>query len=203
MTPAADSDLRARIRARASRAGADVDETLARRLAAYLEILARWNRKINLTSLDVDPPSDEAIDRLVIESVVAATFVNADEHVVLDVGSGGGSPALPLKLALPRLRFILVESKVRKAAFLREAVRHLELDGVEVENRRVEDLGGMASRVDLVTLRAVRVDESLEAAIRGVLRSAGRIFLFGSAPVSEKSISLVAERLSSLTIGMV
>jgi 16S rRNA (guanine527-N7)-methyltransferase len=207
MTLAAHGELPSRIQTRGRCAGAAVDDEVAVRLAAYLDILARWNRTINLTALDIEPPSDEAIDRLVIESVVAAKHVRPDEHVVLDVGSGGGSPALPLKLALPRLQFVLVESRVRKAAFLREAVRHLELRDVVVENRRLEDLD-RSLEVDLVTLRAVRCDAALIAAIRRLKRSTGRIFWFGSEesalPVSgdTETFALVQERQSRLLISL-
>ncbi len=206
MTLSAHGELPSRIQARGSSAGVSIDDQLAARLAAYLEILARWNRTINLTALELEPPGDDAIDRLAIESVVAAQYVRPDEHLVLDVGSGGGSPALPLKIALPRLRFVLVESKIRKAAFLREAVRHLELRDVEVENRRLEDLEP-ASRADLVTLRAVRLDGATVGAIRCLVRPQGRIFLFGSghstSTVLEDAevVALVAERQSYLTIG--
>jgi 16S rRNA (guanine527-N7)-methyltransferase len=201
-------DLSSRIAARASTAGAAVDETLARRLAAYTELLARWNRTINLTALKIDPPDDEAIDRLLIESIVAAKYVNADEHFVIDVGSGGGSPALPLKLALPRLRFVLVESKARKAAFLREAVRHLELADVVVEHQRIETLAEHMPRADLVMMRAVRIDAPMARAIAQLLATNGRAFLFGSTETPERDCfsatdvhPLVDERRSSLRIG--
>jgi 16S rRNA (guanine527-N7)-methyltransferase len=203
-----DRDLPSRIRARAANAGARVDEALAGRLAAYVELLARWNRTINLTSLDVDPPSDEALDRLVIEPVIAAAHVAADERVVVDIGSGGGSPALPMKLALPRLHFTLVESKARKAAFLREAVRHLELSGVVIENRRVEEIAPASSRADVITMRAVRVDDAIARVIREWLQPRGRVFLFGSATREERAEIfseleehvLVRERASVLRI---
>jgi 16S rRNA (guanine527-N7)-methyltransferase len=206
MTRSAGGELPSRIRARGSAAGAVIDDELANRLAAYVEILARWNRKINLTALELEPPTDDAIDRLVIESVVAAQYVRPDEEFVLDVGSGGGSPALPLKLVLPRLRFVLVESKVRKAAFLREAVRHLELRDVDVENRRLEDLA-RGRRADLVTLRAVLLDAALAEAMRSVMKPDGRIFFFGSAQTDAsvlkdvQVVPLVSERQSFLSIG--
>lgn len=173
----------ARIGARAQRAGVTVSPILGVSLAAYLELLARWNGKINLTALDVDGPSDEAIDRLIIEPLVAAEHIRPSETFCIDVGSGGGSPAIPLKLAVPRLRVMLVEAKVRKSAFLREAVRQLGLSSVEVENRRFEELLGRAGLIesaDLVTIRAVRVDRTLLGGIAGLLRPGGRLFWFDS-----------------------
>ena len=67
----ASRDLPARIATRASNVGVSMPADLGEALAAYLDLLGRWNRKINLTALDVDPPSDEAIDRLLVEPLVA------------------------------------------------------------------------------------------------------------------------------------
>src|SRR5262245_60756251 len=102
--------------------------SLADGLTAYFELLRKWNRKIALTSLPVEDAGDEAIDRLLIEPVVASKFLIQQRGSALDIGSGGGSPAIPLKLACPGLSLRMVESKTRKAAFLRETVRTLELD---------------------------------------------------------------------------
>jgi 16S rRNA (guanine527-N7)-methyltransferase len=203
----ATRDLPSRIARRATKVGAAIPAPLARQLAAYLELLARWNRKINLTGLRVDPPDEEAIDRLVIEPVAAAKFLAPEDRVALDVGSGGGSPALPLKLAVPRLRFVLVESKVRKAAFLREAVRELGLEDVRVENRRLEDLEVPAELADVATLRAVRIDRGLTTALGRFVRPGGRVFAFGAdelkaseAVAAIQMHVLVAERRSHVFI---
>jgi 16S rRNA (guanine527-N7)-methyltransferase len=151
---------------------------------AYLELLAKWNRRINLTALALEPPSDEALDRLVIEPVAAARQVLAADRLCIDIGSGGGSPGIPFQLAAPALRVILVEVKVRKSAFLREVVRQLELDKVEVENRRFEELLShleYLEAADLVTIRAVRADARLWNTIQGFLRPGGRALWFGAA----------------------
>ncbi len=89
-------DLRTRLARRASRAGVFLTDDLSEQLAVYYELLERWNRKINLTALD-DP--DLAIDRLLIEPVVASRYLPQGPITLMDVGSGGGSPALPLTLA--------------------------------------------------------------------------------------------------------
>ena len=174
-------DVPSRIARRAARAAVPIAPDLALALGRYLDLLARWNRKINLTGLRLDPPTDEAVDRLIIEPIAAARHMRDGERLVIDVGSGGGSPALPLKLAAPALQFVLVESKVRKAAFLREAVRHLGIGDVRVENQRLEDLAAHAelrAAADIVTLRAVRMDAGLLETIVGFLKPAGRVFAF-------------------------
>jgi transposase-like protein len=61
-------------------------------LASYIDLLTKWNRKINLTSFDVDPVTDIAIDRLIIEPAMASSFIVNPDITVIDLGSGGGSP---------------------------------------------------------------------------------------------------------------
>ena len=129
-------DVKGRIVRRGSKVNVFVADPLAESLASYYELLTRWNKKINLTSIE---NLDEAIDRLLLEPLVASRHVSPSAGSLMDVGSGGGSPAIPLKLALPRLRLTMVESKARKSAFLREAVRHLGLGNATVETARYEE----------------------------------------------------------------
>lgn len=176
-------DLVARIIERGTAAGRVVAADLAEPLAAYLELLARWNRKINLTGLDVETPSDEAVDRLVVEPLAAAEYLLPHDRTCLDVGSGGGSPAIPLKIAARRLHMVLVESRGRKAAFLNEAIRQLGLAHVHVEAVRIEELaatGKLSGWADVATLRAVRADRKLLAAVFTILGPGGRLFWFGT-----------------------
>jgi 16S rRNA (guanine527-N7)-methyltransferase len=177
----AGRDLPARIARRAAKAAVVLAPGLADSLNAYLALLARWNKKISLSAFELEPPSDDAIDRLIIEPLAAARHVLPADRLLMDVGSGGGSPALPLKLAVPALRCVLIEAKVRKAAFLREAVRHLNLADVHVENQRVEDLfrrDDLRSAADIVTVRAVRADPEFFGALKGFLKPDGRVFAF-------------------------
>ena len=172
--------LRARVVERAVVAGAVLSDALADGLVAYLELLARWNRRINLTAFDLAAPTDEALDRLVIEGVVAARLVRRDDCRALDIGSGGGSPAIPLLLAAPWLQMVLVESRVRKAAFLREAARSLPVT-FAVEALRVEDLAARegSGPFDVISFRAVRADAGLWSAVDSMLAPAGRVLWFG------------------------
>ncbi len=160
--------------------GVPLAEELALHLSVYYELLERWNRKINLTSLD-DP--DEAIDRLLLEPVVAARAVATTSiRELIDIGSGGGSPALPLAMALgPQVRLTLVEVKARKSAFLREAVRHLDLHNAVVENARCEELLGrpeLLEHFDLLSVRAVRVEARMLMTFQAFLRPGGHLLLF-------------------------
>lgn len=172
-------DFRTRLARRASKSGVFLDETLASGLVAYYELLARWNRKINLTSLE-DP--DEAIDRLLLEPVLAARHLSPAVVDLMDVGSGGGSPALPLALALgPQIRLTMVEVKARKSAFLREAVRHLGLADARVETSRYEELLSrpeLYERFDVLSMRAVRVDPKILMTLQAFVKPGGSLLLF-------------------------
>lgn len=172
----------AAITRRVSAARLSVDSGVIEKLGAYVELLARWNKKINLTALPLNPPTDQTLDRLIVEPLIAAGRVEASDRLAVDVGSGGGSPAIPLKLAASHLRMVMVESRTRKSAFLREAVRELGLPDVEVANCRLEELtaqGELRGVVDVVTMRAVGPSEALWAEIRALLGPAGRVFWFG------------------------
>ena len=139
-------------------------------LETYYQLLTKWNAKINLTAFRLTPEGDDAaIDRLIIEPVVAARYIPENARTLLDAGSGGGSPAIPLKLASANLGLRMVEVKTRKAVFLREAVRALGLRDAEVETSRFEELlprAELHEALDLVSIRAVRVSERLAVVMR-------------------------------------
>ena len=170
-----------RIARRANRAGLEMAPPLREALAAYVDLLMRWNRRINLTALTDD---DRGIDRLIIEPLVAAQHLPRPGAVVTDVGSGGGSPAVPMKLAVPSLRLRMVESRTRKGAFLRETVRRLGLEDTTVEVCRYEDLaarGDLAGESDVVSVRGVRTGDRLLRHIQPLVKTGGVAFLFRSA----------------------
>lgn len=189
-------DLDARISSRAVHHGFVLSPHQAASIARYLRLLARWNERMNLTALNLAGFPDPTLDRLVIEPLAAAPLVPGGAASWLDVGSGGGSPALPLKLVAPQLRLTMVESSLRKAAFLREAVRVLMLDGVSVIAQRVETLPVQVA-ADLVTLRAVRIDAALQDALARLVREGGELIHFHSIDskiVDFKELVKVAQR---------
>jgi 16S rRNA (guanine527-N7)-methyltransferase len=187
-----EKEFNQRLSRRAKRARVPISNDLSARLWLYFELLFRWNRKINLTSLSLDSP-DEAIDRLLIEPLLAARQVVATDRQVIDIGSGGGSPAIPLRLALPDVHLVMVESKARKSAFLREVLRHLETDAT-VETARFEELltrPEFHETFDVLTLRAVRVEERTLGGLQAFVRPGGRLLLFGTFANGDKPAWLV------------
>jgi 16S rRNA (guanine527-N7)-methyltransferase len=181
--------FRDRLARRTRTAGISASSSVVEQLEAYFRLLARWNAKVNLTSLPLEEPTDETFDRLLLEPLAAARVVEDVSISWFDVGSGGGSPAIPLKLVRPALGLTMVESKARKAAFLREVVRELALSGAVVETSRFEEVAArpaVEGSSGLVTLRAVRPDEKLMSAIARVLQPGGRLLMFRPTPQLEK-----------------
>lgn len=150
-------------------------------LEAYFRLLAQWNAKINLTALPTEAPTDETFDRLLIEPLAAARQVSDAPGAWFDLGSGGGSPAIPLKIARPALKLTMIESKARKTAFLREAIRVIGLEGATAVNERFQETAARPEHsevADWVTVRAVKADSELFATASQLLRRTGRLLLF-------------------------
>ncbi len=145
----------------------DLSARQLEQISAYLDLLLRWNARMNLTSVR-EPES--IVTRHFGESLFAAAQLFPAGHLpvgecrLLDIGSGAGFPGLPIKIWAPPLALTLIESRERKAVFLREVVRTLALDQVTVFCGRAEDFPG---RADVVTLRAVeRFEDILPIAAR-------------------------------------
>lgn len=177
-----DTAFRERLREQAEAAGLSLDLAQMGHFEHYFRLLHHWNRAINLTALPLAGFPDRTLNRLFIEPLQAAQFVEDAPLLWFDLGSGGGSPAIPLKIMRPLLRLRMVESRSRKAAFLSEVVRSLSLTTTEVLSVRIEELAqsAPAGHGDLLTIRAVRIEEGLLQAAAALLRLDGRLLLFGS-----------------------
>lgn len=175
--------MREKVARRASKAGLTLPDALVERLEAYFQLLRKWNRRVSLTSLPVEDAGDEAIDRLLVEPLLAARFLPGPAAKAIDIGSGGGSPAIPLKLAAPGISMRMVESKTRKAAFLREVVRALSLSDTVVDALRFEELlvrPALHETADVITMRAVKVEGRTLAGLQFFLKPGGLLLLFGT-----------------------
>jgi 16S rRNA (guanine527-N7)-methyltransferase len=178
----ANREFRDRLGRRAKSAGISLEKSLIDTLEIYYQLLTKWNAKINLTAFRLTPGGDDtAIDRLLIEPVVAASYVPENARTLLDAGSGGGSPAIPLRLAASQLSLRMVEVKTRKAVFLREAIRELGLQDAVVETARFEELlprPELHETQDLVSIRAVRIETRTLNTLQAFLRPGGKLLLF-------------------------
>ena len=151
-------------------------------LEQYYQLLSRWNRRINLTALSLPDFPAATLDRLLVEPLLAASSLEDLPVSWFDLGSGGGSPAIPLKVVRPAIRLTMVESSSKKAAFLREAIHAVGLPDALVLDARVEALVHRvrAGSVEIVTVRALKIDEELIAAVTHLLKIGGRLLLFAS-----------------------
>jgi len=180
--------LSAKLAKHARRAGLSLGPEVSSRLVAYFQLLQKWNEKISLTSLPVRDAGDEALDRLLIEPLIASQYLPNGNSRIVDIGSGGGSPAIPLKIVLPGSGLQMVESKNRKAAFLREAIRQLTLTDTTVFAGRFEELlakPALHEAADAVTIRAVKTDERLLMSLQALLRPGGFLCLFHSGSLGQ------------------
>jgi 16S rRNA (guanine527-N7)-methyltransferase len=161
-----------------------------RQVSIYLELLLRWNSKINLTSVRAP---EEIVTRHFGESFFAASQILATAEPPassIDVGSGAGFPGLPMKVFSPEIELTLVESNNKKVAFLREVVRALGLQGVSVLGSRAENLTIAA---DVVSLRAVERFERTLHITRKLLKPKGRLLLLIGLEQVEAAKSVLPE----------
>lgn len=141
----------------ATATGIAFDEGDLDRLGHWLELLVAANKQMNLTRI-VEP--EEAWHKHVLDSLsLLPVLASSGANSLIDVGSGGGAPGIPLAIVRPRMRVGLVETTGKKARFLEETVRALGLESVEVFNERAETLAAVGSPQreawDVVCARAV------------------------------------------------
>jgi 16S rRNA (guanine527-N7)-methyltransferase len=150
-----------------------IDSAATHALDRYLGLLASWSPRVNLTA--AASPA-ERVD-LLVAPVLPAAGVPGPGELLVDVGSGNGSPGLVLALLRPDLRVALLEPRLKRWAFLREATRSVGRPDVEVRRERHDQYGGPPA--DVVALRAVALGLG---ALRPLLRHGGRVLAFGAGP---------------------
>ena len=168
-------DAVAELRALTARWGVPCDPAQTEALLGYADLLIRWNRRINLTGARS------------VEAVVAEHYPDAfalsrrlDQPArLVDVGSGGGLPAIPLALLRPELTIRLSEPIAKKGAFLRTAIRELQLaERVSLGSGRGEQLAEEApGSFDVATSRATFEPGAWLALGRRLVRPGGRVFV--------------------------
>ena len=141
------------------------------KLEIYLYLLSRWSKKVSLVSRQ--DWSVLATKHLRQALMMVPVVASSPRRLIMDLGSGAGFPAIPLKIALPDSYFMLVESRRKRAHFLREVVRSVGLDRIEVVNDRIENLNPVGA--DLVTARAVASPDKLLDLVRRHLSPHGWI----------------------------
>ncbi|MGH9450614.1 MAG: 16S rRNA (guanine(527)-N(7))-methyltransferase RsmG [Terriglobia bacterium] len=156
--------------------GVELDRRAMLQLQVYLELLMRWNAKMNLTAIRNE---DEMVTRHFGESLFLARHVDFRGRL-LDIGSGAGFPGLALKLAVPDLAVVLLEPIAKRRAFLKEVTRACGFSGVTVLADRLEAFCGKPERFETITARAVGRLENLVTVAGPMLSESGRLCLWVS-----------------------
>jgi len=155
------------------------------RFDQYGELIKKWSGKVSLTSLRGDR---EIAVKHFLDSLAVHPLLD-DRLLVMDLGAGVGCPGVPLKIARPSLRLLLLESRARKVSFLNQVIRALELPDTRAVRQRAEDSRfqmGLKGQVDVVLARAVGELEWLTRVARPYLRPGGRLIaLKGPHPEQE------------------
>ena len=164
---------------------------------AYLDTINIWNEKINLVS--IKSPLDIPIKHF-IDSLIPLQFLPSLSANLLDIGSGGGFPGIPLKIASPSLRVTLMESSRKRSSFLKHAIRTLRLGNIEVVNRRVEsclNMDAYRQHFDVVISRAVFKLSELIAYAGGFLNDHGFLIAMKGPEIREELKDAEPARVSA------
>jgi 16S rRNA (guanine527-N7)-methyltransferase len=148
--------------------GLTLPEGAEAKLVAYLALLDKWNRVYNLTAVR---DAERMVSHHLLDSLAAVDFFQGG--AVLDVGSGGGLPGIPLAIARPDLQVTLIDSIAKKTAFLLQAKAELGLRNLSVVTGRVEDYRPDA-RFDVITSRAFSDLKEFVTLTRHLLKPGGR-----------------------------
>jgi 16S rRNA (guanine527-N7)-methyltransferase len=171
-----------------------LNESKLNQISIYIDLLLRWNARINLTAIRNE---EEIVTRHFGESLFLARHLfpaedsiqswdgapsnigSAGNVRVLDIGSGAGFPALPIKIWCPEIHLTLIESNHKKATFLREAARALTLTNIDIMAGRAETLATRpeSPKADVVTLRAVERFETILPQAVSFLAQEGKLAL--------------------------
>ena len=126
---------------------------------SYLKLLLETNQEYNLTSIT---DTKEATIKHLLDSL--SIYQLLEGETIADIGSGGGTPGIPLAIAFPKKKFLLVESKQKKAAFLVGAVKQLKLKNVRVINKRAEEVTATSAPETIISRALGSLDYFIDVA---------------------------------------
>jgi 16S rRNA (guanine527-N7)-methyltransferase len=167
--------------------GLTIGETHAEQFMRYLAHLIEWNTTINLTAI-IDPK--EIIIKHFVDSLTALVATSFPQNgMVLDVGSGGGFPGIPLKIVRSDMRLVLVEPVLKKCSFLNSVVGLLKLHNVSTFNGTIEQYAKWPLRhvIETVVVRALKY-EDIRKHIPTLLTSKGKVILYRTEGITNQEI---------------
>ncbi|MBW6514167.1 MAG: 16S rRNA (guanine(527)-N(7))-methyltransferase RsmG [Candidatus Syntrophosphaera sp.] len=158
-------------------------DVLLSRFELYHSLLLEQNSRLNLFSRAT--PKSELWTKHFLDSLVPLKCIDFTGKKVIDFGSGGGLPGIPIKLAVPSCRMTLLDSVRKKTVALQEMVGQLELKECEVIWSRLEDHRPEGGSYDLVLLRAVRLEERYRKPLRQLLTESGCAIFYKAQDLSD------------------
>lgn len=167
--------------------GLTIEDAQVEQFIRYLTQLIEWNKTINLTSI-IEP--HEIIIKHFIDSLAALVTINFPEQaLVLDVGSGGGFPGIPLKIMRPDLQLVLIEPVQKKCSFLNSVIGLLKLRGISTFNGTIEQYAKkpLHPTVDMIVLRALKFEEVKKHA-PALLAQKGKVVLYRTETVQNHEL---------------
>ncbi|MEM1446552.1 MAG: 16S rRNA (guanine(527)-N(7))-methyltransferase RsmG [Planctomycetota bacterium] len=181
-----------------------LDAVTLERLDDFLTLLLEANQRMNLTAIR---EVDAAWSRMIVDSLTALPGLDnlPDSAAVIDVGTGGGLPGIPLAIAKPELPFTLLEATGKKCAFLQGVIDALDLTQVRVHNARAEDAGhdaGHRQRYDVAICRAVGPMPVLLELSLPLVKVGGRLLAM-KGPRVEEELDASGDALVTLGAGEV
>lgn len=176
----------------ADKNGIVLDERQLDRFALLCSALLEGNRSVNLTAIK-DPEEVEIrhfADSIAAAPVISGLVNNKEDFSLIDVGTGGGFPGLPLKIVFPEASFTLLDSIAKKTDFVRRTAELLELDKIEVVNGRAEDLAGAGGvsreTYDICVSRAVANTATLSEYCLPFVKTGGAAVLYKAGNISDE-----------------
>lgn len=176
----------------ASEMGVSIEKRQADRFAVHAAELMTWNRKMNLTA--ITDPIEMAVKHY-LDSIAAYRLI-PESGRILDVGTGGGFPGIPLKILIPKLQLTLIDSTLKKIHFLKHIIRTLKLEKTDAIQTRVETLSGQnrfSNGFDRVVSRALFPLIDLVDMSAPLIAEHGKIVAWKGEPDPEEIESLQSE----------
>jgi 16S rRNA (guanine527-N7)-methyltransferase len=181
--------------------GLALSESQAKQFMSYLSHLITWNQTINLTAIT---DHKEIIIKHFVDSLAAITSTKFPLNgAVLDVGSGGGFPGIPLKILRPDLRLILIDPVQKKCSFLNSMIGLLTLHNISTFNGTIEQYAKrpLDHLIDMVVVRALKFQDIREH-IPTVLNSNGKVVLYRAEPLTHQELDGKFHLVSETTLDL-